>query len=88
MSFKITLACSGIDASVGATAAQDIQTEFRDHRPWHQDVQCHYESGALIICGTNDFDETGLAFLDEFGDSLSAYIKDHGAVRVLSVEAV
>jgi hypothetical protein len=86
MSFKIMLACCGIDASVGATAAQDIETEFRDHRRWHRDVHCHYEGGTLILCGTNDFDKAGLV-LDEFGDCLSAYLKDHGTVRVLSVEA-
>jgi hypothetical protein len=83
MSFKITLACNGIDASAGATAAQDIETEFRDR--WHRDVHCHYDGGTLILCGTNDFDKTGLALLDEFGDCLCAYLKDHGAVRVLSV---
>lgn len=88
MGFKITLACSGIDASVGAIAAQDIQTEFRDHRRWHREVRCHYESGTLILCGTNDFDEAGLALLDEFGDCLFAYLKNHGAVRVLTVETV
>ena len=88
MGFKITLACSGIDASAGAIAAQDIQTEFHDHRQWHREVHCHYESGTMILCGINDFDQAGLAFLDEFGDCLSAYLKDHGTVRVLSVEAV
>jgi hypothetical protein len=88
MIFKVTLACSGIDASFGATAALEIQTEFRDHRRWHREVHCRFESGTLILFGTNDFDETGLALLDEFGDCLSAYLKEHGAVRVLSVEAV
>jgi hypothetical protein len=87
MSFKITLVCDGIDDSVGATAAQDIQAEFREHRQWHREVSCRFESGALILCGTNDFDGNGLAFVDEFGDCLSAYLKSHGAVRVLSVEA-
>jgi hypothetical protein len=86
MGFRITLACSGIDASVGAIAAQDIQAEFREHRRWHQEIHCHYESGTLILCGKNDFDKTGLALLDEFGDCLSAYLKNHGAVRVLTVE--
>jgi hypothetical protein len=86
MSFKITVVCSGIDASAGAIAAQDIEAEFRDRRRWHQDVHCRYENGTLILCGKNDFDRAGLALLDEFGDCLSAYLKDHGAVRVLSVE--
>jgi hypothetical protein len=36
MGFKITLACSGVDA--GAIAAKDIEAEFRDHRRWHRDV--------------------------------------------------
>jgi hypothetical protein len=87
MSFKITLACEGIDASVGATAAQDIQAEFREHRRWHREINCRFENGALILSGSNDFDKNGLAFLDEFGDCLSAYLKNHGAVRVLSVDA-
>jgi hypothetical protein len=86
MSFKITLACRGIDASAGAIAAKDIEAEFRDHRPWHQDVHCHYENGTLILRAINDFDKAGLALLDEFGDCLSAYLNDHGAVSVLSVE--
>lgn len=86
MSFKITLACSGVDASAGTIAARDIEAEFRDHRRWHRDVRCSYEDGTLILRGINDFDKAGLALLDEFGDCLFAYLKDHGAVRVLSVE--
>jgi hypothetical protein len=89
MSFKITLACTGVDASVGAPAAQDIEADFRDHRRWHRDVRCRFESGTLVLCGINDFDHAGLALLDEFGDCLCAYLKQwHGSVRVLSVEAV
>ena len=87
--FKITLACGGIDSSVGATAAQDIQGEFREHRPWHRDVTCRFEDGRLILCATNDFDQAGLALQDEFSDCLSAFLKEHGGhLRVLSVEAV
>jgi hypothetical protein len=78
----------GIDADVGAEAAHDIQAEFGEHRRWHREVSCCFESGTLILCGTNDFDRNGLALLDEFGDCLSAYLKDHGAVRVVSVETV
>jgi len=87
--FKITLSCGGIDSSIGATAAQDIQGEFREHRPWHQDVTCRFVNGSLILCATNDFDEAGLALLDEFSDCLSAFLQEHGSdLRVLSVEAV
>jgi hypothetical protein len=49
-------------------------------------VSCRFERGTLVLCGTNDFDKNGLALLDEFGDCLFAYRKDHGAVRVISVE--
>jgi hypothetical protein len=59
--FKIKLSCGGIDASVGETAAKDIETEFRERRPWHQDVMCRFEDGRLILCATNDFDEAGMA---------------------------
>ena len=87
--FKIKLSCGGIDASVGETAARDIGTEFRERRPWHQDVTCRFEDGRLILCATNDFDEAGLALLDEFSDCLCAYLKEHGSdLCVISVEAV
>ena len=88
MNFRVTLACDGIDASVGATAAQDIQAEFREHRRWHRDADCRFENGTLILYVTNDFDRNGLAVLDEFGDCLSAYLQNHGAVAVLSVETL
>lgn len=86
--FKIKLSCCGIDAKAGETAAREIQSEFRHHRRWHHDVLCRFEEGRLILEGKNDFDKTGLALLDEFGDCLSAYLEKHGKVRVLSVETV
>lgn len=88
MSFKVTLACNGIDPALGTTAAEEIQAEFREHRRWHRDVHCRFESGDLVLCATNDFDQAGLALLDEFCDCISAFLKEHGngAVRVLSVE--
>jgi hypothetical protein len=86
--FRITVSCIGIDPSLGETAAREIQSEFRDRRRWHQDVSCRFEQGTLILCATNDFDKAGLALLDEFGDCLSAYLKEHGKVSVLSVETL
>lgn len=86
--FRIRLSCSGIDPSVGETAAREIQSDFRDGRPWHQDVSCRFEQGSLTLLATNDFDKAGLALLDEFGDCLSAYLKEHGKVSVLSVETM
>lgn len=86
--YRITLACIGIDPLVGDTAAKDIEGEFRDHRNWHQDVTCKFNDGELILIGTNDVDKNGLALLDEFGDCLSAYLAEHGATRIVSVETV
>lgn len=86
--FRIRLSCTDINTSVGETAAREIQSEFRDRRPWHQDVSCRFEQGTLTLCATNDFDKAGLALLDEFGDCLSAYLKEHGKVSVLSVETL
>jgi hypothetical protein len=86
--FKIKLACSGINPAVGKMAAEDIEAEFRDRRPWHQEVTCRFEDGRLMLHATNDFDEAGLALIDEFSDCLSAYLKEHAVLRVVSVEAV
>jgi hypothetical protein len=85
--YKTTLACVGIDPLVGEAAAKDIEREFRDHRNWHRDVKCRFNDGELVLIGTNDVDKAGLALLDEFGDCLSAYLTEHGAVRIVSVEA-
>jgi hypothetical protein len=41
-----------------------------------------------MLHATNDFDEAGLALIDEFSDCLSAYLKEHAVLRVVSVEAV
>jgi hypothetical protein len=87
--FRIKLSCTGIDPSAGETAARDIETEFREHRPWHHDVTCRFEDGRLILCATNDFDDAGLALQDEFSDCLCAYVEPFdGDLRVLSVDAV
>lgn len=82
---KITLSCSGIDLAVGPNAAADIQTEFRDHRPWYQDVQCHFDGGQLVLTAKSDTDKASLALLDEFSDCLSAYLVHSGEARVVSV---
>ncbi len=86
--YRITLACVGIDPLVGDSAAKDIEGEFHDHRRWHQNVTCRSNDGELVLVGTNDVDKNGLALLDEFGDCLSAYLKEHGAVRIVSVETI
>jgi hypothetical protein len=85
--YQIELTCDGISPPAGETAAHDIEQEFRVHRQWHQDVSCRFENGILVLIARNDFDETGMALLDEFGDCLSAYLTEHGEVRVQRVDA-
>lgn len=85
--YRIELSCDGIAPADGEVAARDIEQEFRDHRQWHQDVRCRFENGILVLTARNDFDETGMALLDEFGDCLSAYLAEHGEVRLRRVEA-
>ncbi len=87
--YRITLACGGIDPSVGNSAAIDIEGEFRNDRQWHQDVTCRFNGDELVLVATNDFDEKGFALQDEFSDCLSAYLTEHGGdLRIVSVETV
>lgn len=83
----------GIDPGVGPGAAEDIQNEFREHRPWHERVTCTFSDGALMLVAFNDYDNDGLALSDEFSDCLSAYvplgsISDEGLFEVVAVETV
>jgi hypothetical protein len=74
--FRIVLICKGVPAHVGAIGARDIAEEFT-HRPWHQNVSCVWDGSQLILQADNDFDENGLALLDEFSDSISACVSEH-----------
>jgi hypothetical protein len=91
--FKITMRAGGISQNAGTTAARDIENEFRDHRPWHEKVTCHFANGTLTLVAFNDYDHNGLALSDEFFYCLSAYItlgeiSDDGAFEVVEVETV
>ena len=71
-------------------AALEIAEEFL-HRPWHQNVRCTWDGRALHLEADNDFDDTGLALLDEFSDAIAACVKEHeecGDLRVISVTAL
>ena len=88
--FRIKLA-GKINAAAGRgqIVAGEIQSIFRNHRPWHREVCCQFEEGELILNATNDFDKTGLALLDEFGDCLSACLAPSeltGETCLISVE--
>src|SRR4051794_30524061 len=63
--YRIVLACSGVPADVGPSAARDITEEFT-HRPWHKNVRCQWDGSRLVLQADNDFDSNGLALLDEF----------------------
>ena len=84
--FRIVLACDGISATAGPQGAIDIAEEFT-HRPWHQNVTCSWDGHSLILKAENDYDEKGLALLDEFSDALSACIDDpqDSTIRVVEV---
>jgi hypothetical protein len=80
---QITLGCIGKEP----VCARDIVEEFT-HRPWHENVTCSWDGGTLILQAENDYDEKGLALLDEFSDAIAACIKvpqNTGTIRVLQI---
>ena len=85
--FRVTLICDGLPVTAGLDAARDITKEFADHRKWHSHVTCEWDGARLILQSENDFDEAGLATLDEFGDCISAYVSDPGDSRI-SIESI
>ena len=87
---RVVLECSGVPAAEGNEAAIDIEQEFREHRPHHQNVQCTFEDGKLVLKADNDFDPEGLALMDEFSDCISAYISTlfDGDLRLVSSTAI
>jgi hypothetical protein len=84
--FHIVLECEGIPVSAGPQAAIDITEEFT-HRPWHQNVICSWDGRILRLEAENDYDDSGLALLDEFSDAVFACIEDpgEGQIRVVKV---
>jgi hypothetical protein len=87
--YRIVLACSGVPADIGPSAARDITEEFT-HRPWHKNVRCQWDGSRLVLQADNDFDSNGLALLDEFSDAIAASVKDgfDGGINVVSVESL
>ena len=85
--YRIVLACYGVPESAGAEAALDITNEFAEHRPWHSNVICSWDGNRLILQADNDVDSDGLALMDEFSDTISAYITElfDGEIKVESV---
>jgi hypothetical protein len=85
--YKIIIECIGVPPSAGSQAATDITNEFYLHRPWHQNVNCTWNGTILQIEAENEFDHEGLALLDEFSDSIDAYISVpfDGEMRITSI---
>jgi len=78
---------NGVPASAGPQGAIDIAEEFT-HRPWHQNVNCSRDGRDLILTAENDYDEKGLALLDEFSDAVVACISDpaySSSIRVVEI---
>ena len=71
-------------------AARDITAEFVQHRPWHTNASCSWDGTQLVLVAENDVDANGLALLDEFSDSVAAYISEpfDGEIWVESVTDV
>lgn len=87
---RIVVECVGVPLGAGDEAAADIEREFREHRPHHQNVRCTFGNGRLILSAENIFDPDGLALLDEFSDCISAYVATlfDGELRVVSSTTV
>jgi hypothetical protein len=90
MMYRVLLVCSGLPSTAGAEAAVDIAKDFAEHRPWHSRVTCEWNGTLLTLMSVNDFDDTGLATLDEFSDCISAYVTDPGdsQIEIASVSVV
>lgn len=86
--YKITIECLDVAPSLGPQAAVDIEQEFHAERTWHQQPSCTYADGKLLLVARNDFDADAKALLDDFWDCLAAYLGEHGAMNILSVEQV
>jgi hypothetical protein len=83
---RIRLVCLGVPENAGQKATVDIAEEFT-HRPWHTKAVCTWDGSRLFLETENDYDDNGLASLDEFSDAISACIQEpfDGNIRIESV---
>jgi hypothetical protein len=86
--YRIILECDGVPVKAGDEAAHDITEEFRLHYPHEHRVACSFEGGKLRLIAENDYDPEGLNLMDEFSDTISAYVAElfDGTIRLVSVE--
>jgi hypothetical protein len=86
MTYRVTLVCNGVPIQSGDAGASDITEEFKN-RPWHKNVHCTWDGTTLILRADSDWDEDGKALMDEFSDSISAYIAEafSGDITIRSI---
>ncbi|WP_139181634.1 hypothetical protein [Edaphosphingomonas haloaromaticamans] len=75
-------------ATVGEEAAHDITGECRLHYPHENNVICSFDGGKLRLIAENNYDPEGLNLMDEFSDTISAYIAElfDGTIRLVGIE--
>lgn len=78
--FRITVVCDGLTEAEGSGAVAGVLEEFT-HRPWHQQVECAWAEATLSLSASNDYDRTGQALLDEFGDAILACVSPAEPIR-------
>ena len=83
--YRVVVECWDVPAAEGAEAATDIERNFREHRPHHQNVRCTFENGKLVLRAETTSPD-GLALIDEFSDLISAYVSTafDGDLKVVS----
>jgi hypothetical protein len=69
--YRIVLACDDVPADRAMQTASDVAEEFT-HRPWHENVECKWSDGSLLLSAEDDHDPQGLALMYEFSDAISA----------------
>jgi len=84
--YRVTVVCRGLTAPQLVEAVPDMLLEFAE-RPWQTDVRCEANDGVLRLSALNDFDNDGLALLDEFQDAVVAYANVNDRVS-FDVESV
>jgi hypothetical protein len=76
----VVLACDGIPADRGPQTVADIAEEFT-RRPWHENVECKWSDGSLLLSAESDFDVSGAI------SACSAVDFGHG-IRLVSITAL
>lgn len=88
--YRITLEFDRVPAKRGEEAARDITEEFRLHYPHEHNVVCTFDGDKLKLVAENDYDPKGFNLIDEFSDSISAYVGNlfDGEMTLVSVETL